>query len=60
MSSLINKKLVRQFALDMAKEHKPFHPFTRVGGVFLSKIESAVRRAVIAEVKATPSRGKTL
>ena len=44
----------------MAKEHKPFHPLTRVGGGFLSKIESDVRRAVIAEVKAQPSKGQTL
>jgi hypothetical protein len=58
--SLLNQKAVRQFALDMAKVHKQFHPFTQVAASFFPKIEAAVRQAVIREVQANPSRGKTL
>ena len=44
----------------MAKVHKQFHPFTQVAASFFPKIEAAVRQAVIREVQANPSRGKTL
>ena len=60
MASLICRSAVKQLALDMAKQHKPFHPFTRVSAEFYPKVEAAVRRAVIEIVKQQPSTGQTI
>lgn len=57
---LLNQKAVRELALELAKQHKPFHPFERVGRSFIERIESRVRQVMIAEVKSLPSKGKTI
>lgn len=60
MSSLLNRKAVKEYALTQAKALRPFVPFDRVGGTFIDKIEGAVRRAIVNEIKSLPSKGKTL
>ena len=60
MRSLLNRKAVKEYALAQAKALRPFVPFERVGGSFIDKIEGAVRRAIISEIKLLPSKGKTL
>jgi hypothetical protein len=57
---LLNKKAVKEYTLQMAKSLRPFHPFERVGSDFILRIDAAVRRAVAAEIKQHPSKGKTL
>jgi len=59
MTQFLNAKAVRQLALDIAKKTRS-HPFDRVGESFISRIDAAVRTAVIREVAAHPSKGKTL
>ena len=58
--SMLNRKAVRDYALAQAKEIRQFHPFERVGSSFFDKIEGAVRRAIVNEIKQHPSKGKTL
>jgi hypothetical protein len=56
--SMINRTAVKRLALDKAqqREWKP----TRVAASFLDRIEAKVRALVASEVKAHPSKGKTL
>jgi hypothetical protein len=58
MKSLINKKAVKEFALECAKGR--FHKFTRVSSDFLIGIENAVKQAIRLRVEGQPSVGKTL
>jgi hypothetical protein len=60
MSSLLNKKAVKSLLLAAAKEHKPFHPLTRVSEDVYPKVEAAVRQACINIVKSQPSSGVTI
>ncbi len=55
---LLNRKNVRQFALEMAKHRA--HRFTRVGGDFLLKCEGQLKAFLRAEVQRHPSVGRTL
>ncbi|HPY31425.1 MAG TPA: hypothetical protein PLT00_12835 [Verrucomicrobiota bacterium] len=55
---LLNRKNVRQFALEMAKHRA--HRFTRVGGDFLLKCEGQLKAFIRAEVQRHPSVGRTL
>jgi hypothetical protein len=58
MSSLLNKKQVRQFTLDAAKVRA--HAFTRVGNDFLLKCEAHLRQFIHNYVQRLPSKGKTI
>ena len=55
---LINRKKVKEFALEMAKGRA--HKFTRVGGGFLIKCEGHVKSFVRDYVHRLPSKGKTI
>lgn len=56
---LINKKHVKEFALEMAKGRA--HKFTtRVGGDFLLKCEGRLKAFIRLYVRQLPSKGKTI
>jgi len=55
---LINRKHVREFALEMAKTRA--HKFTRVGGDFFLKCEGQLKAFIRSEVQRHPSVGKTI
>ena len=55
---LINKKHVKQFALEMAKSRA--HKFTRVGSDFLMKCEANLKNYIRDYVHRLPSKGKTI
>ncbi len=58
MSSLLNKRQVKQFTLDMAK--KRAHRFTRVGSDFYLKCEANLKEFIRQSVQRLPSKGKTI
>lgn len=51
---------VKQTALEMAGQLRPFWKVSRVGLSFVERIEAAVRSAIRSEVSKHPTRGKTL
>ncbi len=55
---LINRKHVKEFALEMAKSRA--HKFTRVGGEFFLKCEANMKEFVRNYVRSIPSKGKTI
>ena len=55
---LINRKKVREYALEMAKHRA--HKFTRVGREFLVKCEADLRTFIRNSVHSLPSKGKTI
>ena len=55
----LNKARVKQTALEIAANTRA-QGFTRVGASFLERIELAVQAAIRNEVRAHPSKGKTL
>jgi hypothetical protein len=55
---LINRKKVKEFALEMAKHRA--HKFTRVSGEFLVKCEANLRTFIRNQVHSLPSKGKTI
>ena len=55
---LLNKKHVKEFALQMAKDRA--HKFTRVGGEFLLKCEGRLKDYIRTYVRQLPSKGKTI
>jgi hypothetical protein len=55
---LINRKHVKEFALEMAKARA--HKFTRVGGEFFLKCEANLKEFVRNYVRRIPSKGKTI
>ena len=55
---LINRKKVKEFALEMAKSRA--HKFTRVGGEFLLKCEGHLKTFIRDYVHRLPSKGKTI
>ncbi len=55
---LINRKHVKEFALDMARHRA--HKFTRVGGDFFLKCEANLKTFVSDYVRRLPSKGKTI
>lgn len=55
---LINRKKVKEFALEMAKGRA--HKFTRVGGEFFIKCEGHAKSFVRDYVHRLPSKGKTI
>ena len=58
MSSLLNKKQVKQFALNAARSRA--HKFTRVGGPFYIKCEAHLRQFIQQYIQRLPSKGKTI
>jgi hypothetical protein len=55
---LINRKKVKEFALEMAKHRA--HKFTRVGREFFIKCEVNLKTFIRAQVHSLPSKGKTI
>ena len=55
---LINRKHVKEFALEMAKGRA--HKFTRVGGDFLLLCEGNLKTFIHNYVRRLPSKGKTI
>ena len=55
---LINRKHVKEFALEMAKGRA--HTFTRVGGEFFLKCEVNLKDFIRNSVRRLPSKGKTI
>jgi len=55
---LINRKHVKEFALEMAKSRA--HKFTRVGGDFLMQCEGNLKAFIRGYVSRLPSKGKTI
>ena len=55
---LINRKKVKEFALEMAKHRA--HKFTRVGKEFFIKCEKNLKAFIRAQVHSLPSKGKTI
>ncbi len=58
MNTLINKRAVKRFALDIGGSRH--HKFSRVSEEFLDRIEGIVRKAVKEHVHRLPSVGKTI
>ena len=58
MSSLLNKKQVKRFALAAAKSRA--HKFSRVGGAFYDQCEACLRQFIGGYVQRLPSKGKTI
>jgi hypothetical protein len=56
----LNRKKVRQTALEIAAQIRPANHFARVGMSFIERIEAKVRAAIREEVRIHPSKGKTL
>lgn len=59
MSSLLNKKHTRTFALNIAK-HIGRERFTRVSKQFMTELEVKVKQTIESAVRQHPSKGKTL
>jgi hypothetical protein len=55
---MINKRLVRAFALQMAKERH--HKFTRVGSGFYVQCEANLKAFIRGHVMRMPSKGRTI
>jgi hypothetical protein len=55
---LINRKHVKEFALEMAKGRA--QKFTRVGGSFFLKCEANTKEFIRNYVRSIPSKGKTI
>jgi hypothetical protein len=60
MSTLLNRKAVREFALNVAEARRGAANFQRVGASFLAAIEAAVRESVLERVVNHPTNGRTL
>jgi hypothetical protein len=57
---LLCREHVREFLLDLAKQERPFHNFTRVSEETLIAAQGAVRTFLVNHVKRMPSKGRTL
>ena len=55
---LINRKKVKEFALEMAKSRA--HKFTRVGSDFFIRCEGNLKEFIRNSVHRLPSKGKTI
>ena len=60
MTSLINKKAVRELLLATAKSQRPFQPITRVSDDAYPKIEAAIRRSAGEIVQSMSRCGQTI
>jgi hypothetical protein len=57
---LLCRSKVRELALDVSKQLRPFNKFNRVSEETLIAANEAVRAFVVGHVKRMPSRGRTL
>ena len=57
--SLLNRSRVKSLAMDIAAKERAQN-FTQVSKTFLDRIEGRLIRIIQAEVRAHPSKGKTL
>lgn len=57
-SSLLNKRQVRQFALELSQER--YHKFERVSGDFFIEVEGVLKDYIRRKVSSLPSVGKTI
>jgi hypothetical protein len=58
VSSLINRRKVKEFTLEMAKTRA--HKFTRVSGEFYITCETQLKTFIRGHVQRHPSVGKTI
>jgi hypothetical protein len=58
MSRLLNRKQVKQYALEQARHRA--HKFTRVGNDFYVKCEAHLREFIHHYIHRLPSKGKTI
>ena len=58
MSSLLNKRKVREYALEAAKARA--HMFTRVGSTFYVRCEANLRLFIRNLIHRLPSKGRTI
>ena len=58
MSSLLNKRQVKLYALEAAKSRA--QKFTRVGSSFFVRCEASLRSFIRSHIQRLPSKGKTL
>jgi len=56
----LNRAKVKQTALELVQQIRPFWKAERVGLSFLQRIEFATTQAIRREVSQHPTRGKTL
>lgn len=56
----LNRRKVRQTALEIASVTRPANKFKRVGLSFIVRVEQSVLAAIRSEVWNHPSKGKTL
>jgi len=57
MSSLINRRAVKQTALDLSQRLRN-GTFKRVGKTFLDRIEAKTKNLIVTEIEQHPSKGK--
>ena len=55
---MVNKRKVKQFALEMAKPRH--HKFTRVGSIFYILCEATLKDFIRNHIHRLPSKGKTI
>lgn len=55
-----SRTLVKQIALQFAKDTRPFWPVTRVSGEFLEAVEAATMAFIRHRVSSHPTKGQTL
>jgi len=56
---MINKRMVKEYALHVSKENRN-GKFTRVSAEFYPKVDGAVRRFITSYIHSLPSVGKTI
>jgi hypothetical protein len=59
MSKLLNKRLIRQMALDESARNR-HHVFSQVAPSFYGRLEAVLRTAIREIVASQPSKGKTI
>lgn len=59
---IINRSAVREFALVVLGQERPHlaEKFTQVSAEFFDRIEQRLRVAIVQEIRACPTCGKTL
>lgn len=59
---LINRTATREFALVVLAQERPHlaEKFTQISAEFFEKIEQRLRIAIVQEIRACPTNGKTL
>jgi hypothetical protein len=56
----LNRAKVKQTALEVAKQERPFWKAERVGMSFLERVEANTHAFIVSQVKAHPTKGKTI